>query len=266
VPRPCFAVRLMEQQAWTVVPSDSVASLRLGPLCAAMDLRRLAAGLAAVSLDHRSLPGTGLLGVELPAPCTAHATAIDDSLVRGPDLVVTCQETDSWPIRVDLVWRAVAPQAPRRWPLVLDLIASVRTERLDSRPALAVQTSIPACAVLRLADAQPARFQPLEAAADAPQRLDPAGGPGCVLFRLREADLSYVEMIHPADFRGDELVACGDPQASWRLRHRLFPEPLEKGVILRARVRGLFCPRDGDQRMAAESYAAFAGSDPPLSD
>jgi hypothetical protein len=69
-------------------------------------------------------------------------------------------------------------------------------------------------------------------------------------------------MIHPADFHSDELLpGAGD---AVMLRHRLFLSDLEKGVILRARVRGLLLPRQGDQPAAAEAYTEFAASPPPL--
>jgi hypothetical protein len=72
-------------------------------------------------------------------------------------------------------------------------------------------------------------------------------------------------MVHPADFQHDELLRNSVQQQAAYLRHRLFPEPLEKGVILRARVRGVFVPRDGDTQIAAECFDAFAATEPPLS-
>ncbi len=94
--------------------------------------------------------------------------------------------------------------------------------------------------------------------------MGPDSGTGCLLFRMPDLDLSYVEMVHPADFQYDELrrdesggdVAC--------ITHRLFRTNLEKGVILRARVRGIFLKRSADMEIAAQCYAAFAGADPPL--
>ena len=49
-----------------------------------------------------------------------------------------------------------------------------------------------------------------------------------------------------------------------RIAHRLFRTNLEKGVILRARVRSVFLARRGDTAAAAQCYAAFATADPPL--
>jgi hypothetical protein len=71
-------------------------------------------------------------------------------------------------------------------------------------------------------------------------------------------------MVHPADFQRDELEWDGRYGGVWRVAHRLFCTNLEKGVILRARVRGVFFARQGDVAAAAECYAAFAAADPPL--
>jgi hypothetical protein len=39
---------------------------------------------------------------------------------------------------------------------------------------------------------------------------------------------------------------------------------LEKGVILRARVRGVFVPRDRDETLVRAAWQAFVQSEPPL--
>jgi hypothetical protein len=49
-----------------------------------------------------------------------------------------------------------------------------------------------------------------------------------------------------------------------RVRHRLFSFPLEKGIVLRARVCGALLPREQDAQLAAECYATFAAEEPPL--
>jgi hypothetical protein len=49
-----------------------------------------------------------------------------------------------------------------------------------------------------------------------------------------------------------------------RLRHRLFVSRLEKGVILRARVRGVLVIREDDCSLAAAAYHRFVKSPPPL--
>ena len=98
----------------------------------------------------------------------------------------------------------------------------------------------------------------------APTTIRPDSGAGCVLFRMPGFDLSYVEMVHPADFQCDECVRNESNGDVAGMAHRLFRTNLEKGVILRARVRGVFSNRSDDMKIAAQCYAAFAGEDPPL--
>jgi hypothetical protein len=74
--------------------------------------------------------------------------------------------------------------------------------------------------------------------------------------------VTYVEMVHPLDFVSSEFTAT----ASNEVEHstRLFRGPLEKGVILRSRLRGVIVPRSGDVSAAIACYREFAASEPPL--
>ncbi len=83
-----------------------------------------------------------------------------------------------------------------------------------------------------------------------------------MLFRWPQSEASYLEMIHPSDFGCDELAACGDGRL--QLKHRLFSGSLEKGVILRARIRGGYLGSADDERVAAAAYREFLASPPPL--
>jgi len=208
-----------------------------------------------------------LLGVEIPS-CASTADSLRDEAdlviekhVRGADLVAAFRETSQWPVRVDLLWRLAAARAAGMLAAV-ELIVSVATELLDSRPELTVRTALAADEVLRLADAGASRFLPLSSGRET--SLGPCDGPGCLLFRRRGGQASYAEMIHPADFCHDQLAGGTDADAGVELRHKLFPQVLEKGVILRAWLRGLFCHRADDTAIVAKAYRDFAALDPPL--
>jgi hypothetical protein len=72
-------------------------------------------------------------------------------------------------------------------------------------------------------------------------------------------------MIHAADFQHDQLgvhESSGDRRAV--LEHRLFPGMLEKGVIVRARLRGLFLNERDAARHVAEDYQQFLRAPLPL--
>jgi hypothetical protein len=129
---------------------------------------------------------------------------------------------------------------------------------------LPVESTFPCGEVLRLQSLAPAAWSPLELNSVAPTAIDADSGTGCLLFRLPGGELSYAEMVHAADFQHDELSWEDRPHGVLRIAHRLFRTSLEKGVILRARVRGVFLPRQNDAAIAAECYAAFVAADPPL--
>ena len=86
--------------------------------------------------------------------------------------------------------------------------------------------------------------------------------PRAVLFRPQHLGASYLEMVHPTDFTGVQIATADElPTVRWHV----FPERLEKGVIRRARVRGLFLPRDNDLQHAREQIEAFVLSPLALS-
>lgn len=252
------------------------ARLELERLTARLDLSQPADGLRDIRLAAttpttlRAAPeqcpapaGMHVLGIDIPSRQPLDRQAIVESYVRGADLVTAYGESEAWPVRVDATWRAMPPSDACRTLASIDLVVSVRTELLDTRPELAVQGAIPTGEVLRLVDADSFRLQRLPLESSLP--LGPGEGPGCLLFRPSGVDSSYVEMVHPTDFQRDELRAAGNRRRHVQIRHRLFPQPLEKGVIFRARVRGVFCRRSDDTRVAAAVYAAFAEAEPPLS-
>jgi hypothetical protein len=84
----------------------------------------------------------------------------------------------------------------------------------------------------------------------------------CWLFRWPQADLSYIELAMPGETRRSELSLSADCRLT--LSHEVFAEPLEKGVILRTRIRGAYLPSDGDERLAAQAWREFSAAPPPL--
>jgi hypothetical protein len=143
------------------------------------------------------------------------------------------------------------------------LIVSVRTELLDSRPELTVRSELAPTEMLRLVDTEAARFEPCRRESCSPLGVR-RGDPGCFAFRLPDVPFTYAEMGHPADCFGAIVAATGAGAESVEVRYRLFAERLEKGVILRARVRGVVVDRADDLRRVAACYAAFVAAEPPL--
>lgn len=141
----------------------------------------------------------------------------------------------------------------------------MQTSLLDSCPRLATESALVANEILRLSDPQLEEFVELAPPPNPDEPTEPCGGPHCYLFRLPASAYSYVEMIYPAVAEMTEVDSLKQGlsfQAT--LRHQLFAEQLEKGVVLRARLLALLCDRQGDQAMAARHYRAFLADELPL--
>ena len=227
-----------------------------GGLCGHIDLARPHEGIALTAVAGKPLEGCRLTAIALDAatdvpPCDCH--------VRGCDLVVAYGDSAARPVAVDVIWRTLTDEAGEI-TAGLDVVVSVRTPLLESRPTLTLASTVTAEEVWRLTDATSGTFVAVPRS-DA-QRMLPVDGPSCVLFRLPGGRLSYAEMVYPPDFQRDELT-LHDPK-SVALRHEVFGPSLEKGVILRCRLRGVFVSRRGDQQAAAACYRRFAAAEPFL--
>jgi hypothetical protein len=240
----------------------SIVQLQLDVFRARADLARPSAGLVDAVVAGQPMIAAQLLGVAVGAPAATVATPPAENHVRGADLAAVYQQTGQWPLRVDVLWRATAPQPTDPFLAAIELIVSVRTDALDSHPELRVQSVIPASEVLALPASDPT--EPSSLAAAAPQTIGPQDDIAGLLFRLPGTEHTYLEMVHPADRQPDELSRCDAGSGPWRIVHPLFCTRLEKGVMLRARVRGVLLSRRDDAAAAARCYAAFAAADPPL--
>ena len=239
--------------------------LNIHPLRATLDLPRAHAGLGDVCLFGRPCRAMRLLAVDLPfLTPTSQPEPSPELHVRGAAVAASYPESTGWPVQVDLLWRAFSAGRSDPFLGAIELVLSVRTPHGESRPALTATSVLPGGEVLRLGDPASVHFERLELSEEGVLAMEPGVGSGCLVFRIPDADVSYAEMIHPADFHDDQLAQHAGPDRTLRLCHRLFPDPLEKGVILRARIRGGFFARGGDLERVAADYAAFAAAEPPL--
>jgi hypothetical protein len=238
--------------------------LQLERFWAVVDPLNPAGGLCEARVDDCELPGFHPLGVELPALKSQEAQAGVERYVRGGDLVVTYADRPAPNMRTQLYWRASAHQRDSAIAAV-ELVASVQTSLSDSFPEMAVRSQLVASEAYQLVDAArgsfasivpPGKDSPLDESPEAPQ---------CYLLRLPGRQLTYAEMVHPADPRQSQWDGwLHGADYRMQLRHELFARPLEKGVILRARVLGVILDRKGDKAAAAAHWASFLHEPLPL--
>jgi hypothetical protein len=138
----------------------------------------------------------------------------------------------------------------------------MQTDLLDSHPRISVTTSLPALELWRLTSLEKAEFKQVSLTKAEPQQVHYSQGPGCYLWRLSGDRWSFAEMLLPSDFHSTEIRSDGAGMFS--LSHRLFERSLEKGVILKARVRGVLLDRGRDAVCTLEWYRHLLQSDPPL--
>ena len=253
----------MPPTAWQLV--GRTATLRTPSLIAIVDPERPSAGVKIESVSGEPISGATLFGVQIePAATTGQsepAALPFECFVRGNDLIATYAEAADRPFRAQIYWRLINDEnrsdEHRRdicEPIAtLELIVSVQTSRLD------IETTVGVCSTLGHVES----WQMLGSAEDRSSD-SAAAGSDCCLIRPIGMVPSYAEMVHPADFRQTtfELSSASPPVA--RLTHRLFAERLEKGVILRSRIRGSFVPRGQAAEIARAEYRRFAASEPPL--
>jgi hypothetical protein len=245
---------------WTL--DNNHARLTTPHVNAAIDLSASRPSLTNIAYNDGVIEGASVLGLVLdtnpraPTPRDP-VSRPEDVYVRGSDFVATWAAEGERPLRVQAYWRSIANvELPE--VAIVELQVSVNTPSWDSDPRQTVTGRVPTGELLRMTDSESAAFEPLSIPRDGFKISDQ---PACFLVRPASANYSYAEMVHPADFCGSELGSSSDGVS---LTYRLFASRLEKGVILRARVRGALLPRRGDERLAAAVYAALAASEPPL--
>ena len=163
----------------------------------------------------------------------------------GSTLHATFPESDEFPVETQIAWSVLDVPAAIAG---IDVVVSVRTQKLDAHPQIEVCSSLGDADLLL-----PGNLEDETA----------SNGASCSLFRLRNANLSYLEMLLPAEIHSTQ--ATKDPGTGCSvLRHHLFSCPLEKGVILRARLRGLLLPRDADETATNACFKEFLSASPPL--
>lgn len=174
--------------------------------------------------------------VDLGPQALANAGVLPEVVVRDDTVIVQYAPTTRRPVECQARWR-VSPQG------VFDLEVSTLTP--GKWDGLAVQTRT------RLATTTGAHEIHLEQSVQ----------PGMVIYRPQGLEVSYVEMCHPHD--GISLEVTNE-QSSSTVRYRLFGHDLEKGVILRGRLRGMIVPRAVDVAAAHEAYQRFIRESPNL--
>jgi hypothetical protein len=162
------------------------------------------------------------------------AWQLSDVYVRGCDLVASYREPLELPFNVQIYWRAIECQAKDQ--LVLETIISVHTRTWETYPIVCVDSSNPSTSIV--------------------------ASQGDAIHLRDEKDRGYVELSHPGDFSLIDDTARG--RADGKYYWQYGPLFMERGVIRRLRLRGVFLPQ-GELACSIEQLRAdFLAAELPL--
>ncbi len=241
--------------AWKL--NDDQAILESELLCALLDVHLPRAGLEKLVFRGQQLETMKPLQVTAHPP--VNKETIIESFVRGDHLVATYAQLPERTVRPQLSYRhlpagALAGTGNRAG---VELVVALQTSLLDSNPTFSLVTEVESKEILGLA--VDGGWEPVDTAGE--REIASEQFPGAFVFRLSHCDVSYVEMVLPADFRGATLFG-GD---SATFQYQLFSEfVLEKGVIRKGRVWAIWLPRDNDLATAAAIFTQLQSAAPPL--
>jgi hypothetical protein len=254
--------------AWSITGPRGY--LCAGPLTAQVEIARPDAGLHAITVGackltaglhsvHRipdSIPG------QQPAPWDKFRwpLPVAEAYVRGNDLVITYSANDEWPFSPQIYRQANSLVCVPSVIASVSLLVSVQTQLLDTWPRIGVRSTLPSQELLQVTSCD-ARLPQAEAISGE-SRTAGATAACCIVCRLGETPLSYIEIMQANDYCGVKVRQGAElcEEVEWEL----FSEFLEKGVIRRARLHSALLPRENDLEIAAACCHAVQQSSLPL--
>jgi hypothetical protein len=263
---------IMDEPQWSLI--QSLGRFQVGELSGSCSLDRPAEGVHLALNDHpSSAEMPQLLAPQLPS-LDAPVSSGTELFARGGDLVGIYAATQNYPYRSQVYWRLGSHPclvAGRRALAAIELVVSQQTDLLDTLPVLQVASRMPYCDCGTIS-LESGEFRGItsELSAGTVVELLAEQGPHVLLVRGESGQPSYAEMVHPLDFMRTELrifpsaSTSDSTHAPLEARHFLFSRPLEKGVILRSRVLGLWLDPRYDHETALTHFRQFADSEPPL--
>jgi hypothetical protein len=256
------------QSMWSL--RGTIGKLTNGPLSGEVNVANPNLGLRCGEFDHDQEHST-LLGVmrsDAPQAATSKNVSgrlawplpVIDEYVRGNDLVASYRAIDDWPYAPQIYWQANALDSVDDLAASMSVLVSVQTHLLDTWPRISVFSQVASDELLyiSLSERQQAEVERVDSA-----KTLSAGGAGCcVIWRLRSAPLSYVEIMPATDFR--QVAFKPGNKVNSSVEWHVMADFLEKGVIRRARIHAAVLPRENDVELALECCRAVEYRSLPL--
>jgi len=245
---------------WTITGQQ--AHLQTLDLSGTIDLSTPGTGLGQLCLADDRLAHLQLLGIARNGSTLA-ASPDQDPYSRDNSLIIHYGDQVDASHHLQVQWRSIPPE-PGLFLGGLELILSFETPSQINLPEWTTMTQVGQQDILVPGGDSEQPWISLNEIPDAADSTSSAATNGAhmILCRFPEQQLSYLEMTPAAESSLTILPATEATRTLWG--SRTPDRPLEKGVILRQRVRGVFLPREKDTMLAEKAYAQFQALDPPL--
>ena len=242
---------------WTI--HGQQAQLQTINFAGTLDLAVPAAGLADLCFSEQPLPSVQLLGVSL-AQKLVDVSQISNHYARDNCLVANYGDVLETDCHAQLQWRYLDPR-PELWLAGLELIVSFEAPLLTQLPEWRTTSEIPERHILSPGNGDALTWNPIRPQ-DSILNEDRFK---MILCRFPEHNLSYLEMVHCQEsWLKVFLPAANSATEIMRWGLQMSDDNLEKGVILRRVLRGVFLPLEQDEVLAREAYRHFLTVAPPL--
>lgn len=229
-----------------------------------LDLRHPERGLEKMALLGQSLDTASLLQVHWGPTASRNNLQLEDYYARGNDLVGSYANRPAG-VHPQFRWRAAAIKPHvGTGAMMIDMLISIHTDRLDATPTTRVQCRLPAraCEVWRdPAETEPTELSPTE---ERPEMAIDYGGTGCVLTFPLEQTSYCCGLIFPAADVVDTHLSSVPREGILTSTISFFGGRLEKGTMRRTQLRLIMTPQDAAKRVLKEQWTDMMQSPPPL--
>ena len=229
--------------------TDRVAQFQAGLLSGQVSLSDSVEGFHQMKYQERVIEGA-FLGLGVGGRSLSEKGSLGEAFVRGEDLVVCYPESSDQTFSLQVYRKA---QVFENGIVQIDAMLSIETRLLESFPEIQIQSELRCEGAVELSE---------QGTAGELSVVGQHKGKGALVFRMANRDWSYAEFAPSEDAGRWRFDFQGEKNSM--VERRLGGTFLEKGVIRRLRLRGVFLPRENDLQLASECLAAFRSEAPPL--
>jgi hypothetical protein len=219
-------------------------------------------GLGDIQLNDKALPNIRILQCRNSSSAGEPEDFLVDHYIREDDLVATYIQTPKRANRKQIYLRRAGFLYGQSLT-GMEIIFSMQTDRLDGDPQLQIRGELPISRLHALVNAAAPRWQTIETPSEALE-LPSSEFCGAFVTELADSKIIYAQIIDPSDFLGARLIKLSEETDVYSLSLPVFGSALEKGVIRRGRVTGLFFEADDALDQVLRFYQWYRESAPPL--